>query len=608
MRPVSLFDSAIIFGSQRGPANRPGGIGQISINCDDAALATRRHLRHLRYTELKFTMPVYVFGHRNPDTDAICSAIAYAELLQQTTRPDAVAACCGTPNARTEFALREAGVPAPRIVMDVRPEVEDVCDRDFATAYDDEVFFEVYKRLNENNLRAIPILSRDDQLVGVLSLSDLLELVFHADDGDQLRSRQVKSSISKICTAVGGEYQHTVDIDQTDEFLLMVGAMSANGFTERLLKYPADKLIVVSGDRPTIQLPAIERGVRALVVTGGYDLSPGLLQLAKSNGVAVIKSPFDTASTILRVKSARSIESAINRKFMTVSNKQPIKEVYRSLDRARQFMFPVLDDADQLMGVLTKTNLNNPPKTQLILVDHNELDQAVPGANEAEILEVLDHHRLGGSLRSSQPIRFINEPVGSTCTLVARQFRAAGIDPSPGIALCMASGIISDTLFLKSPTTTDVDREILAWLGELCDGELKEFANQFFKIGSALRSCTPDEVVQEDCKEFNESSHRFTISQIEEIGFELFWKRKDELKEALNDLMVRHRYDFSALMVTDIASNSSLLLMSREPIGWDEINYPRVDRHLYELEGVVSRKKQLLPLISRLLEFSEPNV
>jgi manganese-dependent inorganic pyrophosphatase len=546
-------------------------------------------------------MTVYVFGHRNPDTDAICSAIAYADLLQKTTRPDAVAACCGPPNARTEFALRRAGIAPPRIIMDIRPEVKDICHRDVVSACDDDVFFEVYDRLTTNKLRAIPIVNTGGTLTGILSLVDLLDLVFHGDDHDPIKSRQVHTSLAKICSAVGGSYQIEVDVDRRETMLMMVGAMSAGSFTERLHRFPAEQLLVVSGDRPTIHLPAIEHGVRALVVTGGYALSKGLLQLAAANQVAVISSPHDTATTVLKIKSARSIDSAVNRDFISVAAHQLVEDAHRKTLRARQFAYPVLDDDGQLVGIISKSDMSHPPKRQIIMVDHNEIAQAVPGAEQAEILEVLDHHRLGGSLRSAQPIRFINEPVGSTCTLVARMYRASGQTPSPGIALCMASGIISDTLLLRSPTTTDTDREMIEWLKEIIDQPLEDFAREFFNIGSALRTCSPTQVINEDCKEFNEHGHRFSISQIEEIGFDLFWKRKEEIQGALEHHTSSHGLDFSALLVTDIASDSSLLLMSREPSSWEEINYPRIDRHLYELAGIVSRKKQLLPLISRIL-------
>jgi len=546
-------------------------------------------------------MSVLVFGHRNPDTDAICSAIAYADLLQRTTRPDAVAACCGPPNNRTEFALRRAGIAAPRIVMDVRPQVEDVCRRDIVTASFGEVFHEAYQRMKQSDLRAIPVVDSTRKVVGVLSVLHLMDLFFH-DEDDSIRSRTVATCLQKICTVLGGTFQHAIQPEQRDELLVMVGAMSAEGFTERMQQFPAERLIVVCGDRPTIQLPAIEHGVRALVLTGGFTLSPGLVELAKIRGVSVIISPFDTVNTTLRLKSSQFIDPVVDQQFVTVLGRSTVTEARAIVERSQQPVFPVVDDDGVLVGLSFKSDLINPPKPQLVLVDHNELGQAVSGAEEAEIIEVLDHHRLGGGLKSTQPIRFINEPVGSTCTLVARQFRAAGITPTSGIALCMASGIISDTLYLRSPTTTDIDREVLAWLKPLCGNvDVDEYAKEFFEIGSALRTSTPLQVISEDCKEFSEDDVRFSISQIEETGFDLFWDRKDELRAALEDFAAKNRFDFSALLVTDVVSNGSLLLLSHESEAWEEINYPRLDRSLYALKGIVSRKKQLLPLLSQLI-------
>ncbi|TWT53622.1 Cobalt-dependent inorganic pyrophosphatase [Rubripirellula amarantea] len=547
-------------------------------------------------------MTVFVFGHRNPDTDAICSALAYADFLRQTTRPDAVAACCGTPNERTEFALRKAGLHTPRIIMDIRPELEDVCNRSAVVARCNDVFYDVYKRMNENEVRSIPVLDENEHVTGIVTLLDLLELMLQGGV-DPVRSRLVCSSLAKVVDVVGGEFQNAVDPDRVDDFVVTVGAMSAGGFTERMKQFPAERLLVVSGDRPTIQLPALEMGVRGLVVTGGYKLSSGLLQLAQARGVSVITCPLDTATTTMRIKAAQRIEPVIETEFLTLSAKMPVATARGHVYRSPQTIFPVVDGA-KLVGVLSKSDLVNPPKPQIVLVDHNELSQAVTGADEAEIIEVLDHHRLGGSLKSSHPMRFMMEPVGSTCTLVARMFKQAEIEPTPGIALCMASGMISDTLFLRSPTTTDVDREILQWLQTFCTCDLESYANEFFSVGSALRSRTPEQVVREDCKEFEESRRRFSISQIEEIGFDLFWKRKDELAAALEGLAKEHNLEFSALLVTDISSNGSLLLMSSEPEGWEEINYPQLEDKLYELEQVVSRKKQLLPLIISLIENS----
>ena len=545
-------------------------------------------------------MSVFVFGHRNPDTDAICSAIAYADLLQRTTRPDAVAVCCGAPNPRTAFVLDRAGLPPPRIVMDVRPQIEDVCRRDTVTAALGDSFHDAYQRMREGQLRALPVVDAERRVVGVISVLDLMNLFFR-DATDARRARTVETSLHTMCNVLGGSFQHVIDPSRRDELLVMVGAMSSEGFTERMEAYPNTQLVVVCGDRPTIQLPAIEHGVRALVVTGGYRLSKGLVELAHARGVSVILSPFDTVNTTLRLKSSQFIDPVVESDVLTLPAKATVAEVRGSVERSSQPVFPVVGDDGRLVGMAFKTDVLNPPRPQLVLVDHNELGQAVAGADEAEIVEVLDHHRLGGGLTSTQPIRFVNEPVGSTCTLVARQFRAAGIDPGRGIALCMASGIISDTLHLRSPTTTDVDRDVLAWLGTQCGIDLAEHAREFFAVGSALRSKAPGEVIREDCKEFTEHGVRFSISQIEETGFDLFWERKEDLRAALEDYSVRQRLDFSALLVTDVVSNGSVLLLSREPDGWEEINYPRLDRGLYELEHVVSRKKQLLPLVARLL-------
>lgn len=548
-------------------------------------------------------MSLLVFGHRNPDTDAICSALAYADFLRQTTRPDAVAACCGAPNQRTEFSLRKAGLQPPKIIMDVRPELEDVCRTDVVVARMTDVFYEVYQKMDEHEIRAIPILNDDDELVGLVTLLDLLELVFQGGV-DPVRSREVRTNLNKVVSVLGGSFQYAVDPQQTDDLVVTVGAMSAGGFTERLKQFPAERLLVVSGDRPTIQLPALEMGVRALVVTGGYKLSSGLMQLAEARNITVILSPFDTATTTMRIKAAQLIDEVIEREFVKLPAKMPVYVARQQVVRSNQTVFPVVDNG-KLVGVISKSDLVNPPKPELVLVDHNELSQAVQGAEDAEIVEVLDHHRLGGSLRSTRPIRFTMDPVGSTCTLVARMFRQAQINPSPGIALCMASGMISDTLYLRSPTTTDVDRDHLKWLQQFCEVDLESYANEFFKVGSALRTCTPDAVVREDCKEFEESGKKFSISQIEEIGFDLFWNRQDELSEALGALAKDGRYEFSALLVTDIASNGSLLLLSREPDGWDEINYPQLETNLYQLDDVVSRKKQLLPLIISLLDTTQ---
>jgi manganese-dependent inorganic pyrophosphatase len=500
--------------------------------------------------------------------------------------------------------LRRAGLPPPKLVMDVRPQVEDVCRRGLVTASFGDAFHEAYERMRKADLRAIPVVDADQRVVGVLSVLTMMELFF-TDAADATKARAVGTSLHKICSVLGGSFRNAVDPERSEELLVMVGAMSAEGFTERMQKYQRERLVVVCGDRPSIQLPAIDARVRAIVITGGFSPASEVVEIAAAKGVSVISSPFDTVNTTLRIKSSQFIDPVVDRDVITVPGKLAVTEARDLVERSPQPVFPVAGDDGRLIGMAFKTDLISPPRPQLVLVDHNELGQAVHGADEAEIVEVLDHHRLGGGLKSTQPIRFVNEPVGSTCTLVARQFRAAGLVPEPSIALCMASGIIADTLHLRSPTTTDTDREALDWLAGLCDVDLRAYAQEFFETGSALRSRLPAEVIREDCKEFSEQGVRFSISQIEETGFDLFWERKEELREALAAFAEKQGLEFSALLVTDVVSNGSLLLLSKESEAFEDINYPRLDRALYQLTDVVSRKKQLLPLISRLLASHE---
>jgi manganese-dependent inorganic pyrophosphatase len=236
-----------------------------------------------------------------------------------------------------------------------------------------------------------------------------------------------------------------------------------------------------------------------------------------------------------------------------------------------------------------------------VLVDHNELAQAVSGADEAEILEVLDHHRVGGGLISREPIRFQNDTVGSTCTMVTRCYRRENQVPPLGIGQCLAAGIISDTLNLSSPTTTPVDQDMLAWLGSACGFDVAAFAEAFFAVGSVLQLCTPGEALRMDCKEYTEGPWRMAVAQIEEMGFQRFQQHEQALTEALAELLREQRLDFACLLVTDISLNNSLLLVAGDQQVIDAIEYPRLDSHLFQLDAVVSRKKQLLPHLARHL-------
>jgi manganese-dependent inorganic pyrophosphatase len=237
----------------------------------------------------------------------------------------------------------------------------------------------------------------------------------------------------------------------------------------------------------------------------------------------------------------------------------------------------------------------------LVLVDHNEFAQAVAGADEADILEVLDHHRLSGNLRTKEPVRFINEPVGSTSTIVALMHRMQGLEPDKPVAFCLCAGMIADTLHLTSPTTTDTDREILPWLAKIAGIDTSVFVQEFFAAGSMLRESAPAQAIESDRKEFEENGWRLSISQIEELGLAEFWKQEAALREALAEIIGKRNVHFACLLVTDITQHNSVLVTAGNEKISDAIEYPKIAPHVFGLDGVVSRKKQLFPYISRVV-------
>jgi len=545
-------------------------------------------------------MPVYVIGHKNPDTDSICSAIAYAHLLRQTHLPEAEAACCGEINPRTQFVLNRAGIEPPRLLMDVRPTLGQLCRRGAASAREDEAFFEVYRRMQAHRVTALPVLDAAGALTGMISLSRLLELLL-PDRGASDSPRLVQTSLDLVCRALSGSFLHAVDTDRPESLFLKVGAMSSGKFIPRLQEFPPRQSLIVVGDRPTIQRPTIAFGARCMVVTGGCALPGELLEQAREGGVSVISSPWDTATTIMMIRGAKGIGPAIDRSFLTFREQQLARAVRKEVHRSAQELFPVLREDGGLLGVFSKDDLASPEQVRLVLVDHNELAQAVTGADEAEILEVLDHHRVGGGLISREPIRFQNDTVGSTCTMVTRCYRREGLVPPAGIGQCLAAGIISDTLNLSSPTTTPVDREMLEWLGGACGFDAAAYAEAFFSVGSVLQLCPPRDALRMDCKQYTEGPWRLAVAQIEEMGFQHFQQHQEALQAAMADLLVDQRLDFACLLVTDISMNNSLLLVAGDPRVIETIEYPRLHSHLFQLDAVVSRKKQLLPHLARHL-------
>lgn len=542
---------------------------------------------------------VLVIGHRNPDTDAICSAIGYAVFKQRTGLPEAVAARCGDTNDRVDFVLRTFGVPPPRFVADVAPKVRDVMQPEVLTVPPRATVAEALALMEDHNLRVVPVLGEDRRCSGLLSLFKMSKFFFPSPNRP-FDSRRVLSSIDNLAATLNAEVLYARHPAPEEELLLMVGAMSLESFAQRLMTAPREKLIVVVGDRQDIQRRAIQEGVRVLIVTGGLPVGEDILEAARRRQVSLLRSPHDSATTALLARAAVTVDHMVHREFLTFHEDEPLAAVRAAATTSGFQAFPVLDDEQRLVGILSKSDFLKRVERRLILVDHNELSQAVQGADQVEILEVVDHHRI--AFATSQPILFRNEPVGSTSTIVADCFFRHGVELPKPIAGLLLAGLVSDTLNLTSPTSTARDAEILKRLERLAGLDARDFTDKLFASGSVLISKPAAESIRADCKEYAEGGRTFSVAQIEELGFDQFWRRKAEVLTALTDYRERHGYYFSALLVTDVGRQTSLLVVRGAPAFLRAIDYPEIEAGLYELAGVVSRKKQLLPHLLHCLE------
>ena len=545
--------------------------------------------------------PTYIIGHKNPDADAVCSAIAYSAFKDAIGLRGYIPARCGNSNARIDAILRRFGVPLPMFLGDVTPRAQDIMRRDIFSVKTTSTCSEALELLDLHDLRMLPVVHDDGRLAGQVSIFDLGDYFIPRATSPK-KLRHVHASVADIVRAINGVPFTGCDDNTIAELYVRVGAMDVNTFdkTPTARGIPPAQTVIVVGDRSDVQRRAIEMGVRMIVITGGLTATDEILAFARERGVAMAGCEMDSASTAWVIRAAARIDAMIARPGFTFSPAEKLASVRRRLATAPDLVNCVVDDEERLIGVFTKSDLLKPGKTRLVLVDHNELTQAVDGAGEVDIVEVVDHHRLGNPPTHS-PILFVNRPVGSTCSIIADFYRVQGLKPSPAIAGVMMSGLISDTLLLRSPTTTPLDAELLDWLSPIAGVKPRELADVIFNAGSVLLSSTPSGAVRSDCKRYEEAARAFSVSQIEELGFDVFMEKSDALLEALEAYRAENGLYFSALLVTDINTQNSLLLVKGAHEFLDAITYPMREPSIFDLPGIVSRKKQLIPYLAGLL-------
>ncbi|HVU35523.1 MAG TPA: putative manganese-dependent inorganic diphosphatase [Opitutaceae bacterium] len=547
--------------------------------------------------------PTYVIGHRNPDADAICSAIAYSAFKEAKGERGYVAARCGNSNARIDTILRRFHQPLPLYLSDVSPRVHDLMSADVVSVPECATCAEALELLDHHAVRILPVLAADRAVRGTVSLAHLGGIFIPRISEPRLM-RQVNTSLAHIARALRGQPLNLVNENRIEELYVRLGTMDITSFWSISIReqIPADKSIIIVGDRRDIQRRAIELGIRGLIITSNLDVDAETLAMARARQVSIIMSPYDSATTSWVVRTASTIERVIEREFKTVGPDARIAEIRKILAPTTAHELLVTTDEGTLIGIITKSDILKPVQTRIVLVDHNEINQAVPGAEEVTIAEIIDHHRLA-PFTTPQPILFINEPVGSTCTIVADLFRREGLLPSPDVAGIMMSGLISDTLHLNGPTTTGKDAIMLAWLAEIAGVNSRQLADEIFNSGSVILAAPPEKVVRSDFKIYDEQGIRYAVCQVEELGFGNFWQHAKPIADAVQALCADEKLAFAALLVTDINTQNSLLLVKGDPEVIRRINYPHVEQgEIFDLQGIVSRKKQVIPYLTSLLK------
>ncbi|MBN13122.1 MAG: pyrophosphatase [Opitutaceae bacterium] len=548
----------------------------------------------------------YIIGHKNPDADSICSAIAYANLKTLKGHKGFIPARCGNTNARIETILNKFSQPVPLFIGDVSPRVRDIMVHDVVKVHENATLFEALELIDTNDVRVLPAVDDEGKLKGFVSIFQMGDY-FVPKFSEPRAMRQVHTSINDVANALRADVKVTQNPDSLEDMYVKIGAMDIRSFGKLTGSdaIPASETIIIVGDRWDIQQRSIQIGVRLLVITGSLGVDPEVIELAREKGVSLIISPLDSATTAWTIRTATRISKIIETQSVVFSPDQLVKQLGWRVANSNAQAFMVTDDSDRLLGIFSKTDILKPKKTKLILVDHNEMSQAVPGAKEVNIVEVIDHHRLG--INTAQPIRFINDPVGSTCTIIAEQFRKSDIEPSPEIAGIMMSGIISDTLNLSGPTSTKQDSEAMQWLENLAGVTAIDLATEIFNSGSIILTMSPEEIIRADQKFYEENGLKFSVSQIEELGFQNFWSSEDLLMNALDRLVKSESLDFACVLITDINKHNSILMVTGHDEFVSNISYPNIhEGPIFDLKGVVSRKKQLIPFISSTLKTIAP--
>ncbi|MBR3866868.1 MAG: putative manganese-dependent inorganic diphosphatase [Butyricicoccus sp.] len=544
--------------------------------------------------------PVYVVGHKNPDTDSICSAICYANLKQIVTGREHIPCRAGSVSMETKYVLDRFGAAAPRYLDSLEPRLSEVQFRNVKGISADTSLRRAWLYMSENSIHTLPVVDDENHLLGLLTFTDIAR--FYMEDQGAEAISEAHTSYRNLVDVLNGSLL-VGDIDQSvTAGRVSVAAANPDIMEEHINEHD----IIILGNRYESQLCAIEMKAGCIVVGLGAKVSRTIQKLARDAGCSIISSPMETYACAKVINQAVPVSHIMLRKnLITFQPNDLVSEVKSTVAKKRIRYYPILDASGKYLGMLSHRNLLDFEKQEVILVDHNERDQAVDGIRAAQVTEIIDHHRID-ALETTNPIYFRNQPVGCTATIITQLYQENGVAIEPTIAGLLCSAILSDTLMFRSPTCTPLDRMTAEMLAGIAGIDIKEHATAMFRAGSQLGDRPADEIFHTDFKYYQAKDKRMAVSQVTSVNQDELDALRPKMLEYMKNCLPTSSLSMLFLMLTNIIDETTELLYVGQ--GTQELVstafHCECGTNSVTLPGVVSRKKQFLtPLLSAVEEY-----
>ena len=540
---------------------------------------------------------VYVSGHRNPDTDSICSAIAYSYLLNATNKYNAVPVRLGEINRETEYVLKRFGVENPVLLKTVKQKVEDL-NYDKVTVFSKDLTLKTaWFLLKQQNLKSAPILDEHGQLLGLLSTSNIIE--GYMDQWDSEVLKKAKTPVENVIDTLEANVIYLNESLKVVEGDIHIAAMSGSEAKKRIHE---NDVVIVGGDRSDDLEELISVKPSLIVLTGSLTADENVVKKCEEQGISIISTPFNTYQTSQQIVQAIPVEYVmIKGDIKTFSTDDTLDYMKEVMSETRYRGYPVIDLNNRCVGSISRFALLKGLRKKVILVDHNERGQSIPGIEEADILEIVDHHRVA-DIQTVGPLLFRGEPLGSTATIVTKMFDELDVEMPSHIAGLLLGAVVSDTLLFKSPTCTPVDTKIAKKLAKIAGVDIQEFAMEMFKAGTSLVGKTVDEIFNQDFKKFSFDNLQVGVAQVNSMDIEGFLPYKKDMLDYMNKFAEDNNLEFTLLLLTDIINaNSEIFVGGPRPELVEKAFNVQLTECQGTLVGVISRKKQVVPAITAVM-------